>query len=177
MDKIDLKLSDSEIGLLPKQEFKILGKKKIRQYTFLQLEGIKAGHSKVKDIIHRYLKTPQAYLTNPIFSNTQSALLFNLRSLCVNEFESNFYASYCPFCSKPGFKPEDSQVHALCCEIVRKEMSSLQLQELNSVSYNDIFSDSEAQFKITKVFEVIIHIREVLRTPAYPGQNTGPDGG
>ena len=56
-------------------------------------------------------------------------------------------------------------------------MSSLQLQELNSVSYNDIFSDSEAQFKITKVFEGIIHIREVLRTPAYPGQNTGPDGG
>ena len=59
--------------------------------------------------------------------------------------------------------------------IVRKQMSSLQLQELNSVSYNDIFSDSEAQLK-KKVFEVIILIWEVLGTPAYPGQNTGADG-
>ena len=41
------------------------------------------------------------------------------------------------------------------------------------MSYNDIFSDSEAQFKITKVFEIIIHIQDVLGTPAYPGQNTG----
>ena len=55
------------------------------------------------------------------------------------------------------------------------------LQEFNSVTYNDIFSDSEAQYRITKVFEVIIEIRELLWTPphqpAYPGMSTGPDGG
>ena len=49
-------------------------------YTFANIEIIKAGHSKIKDILHCHLKTPQGYLTNPIFTNKQSALLFNLRA-------------------------------------------------------------------------------------------------
>ena len=60
-------------------------------------------------------------------------------------------------------------------------MTVLQLQTLNSVTYNDIFSTVEAQYNVTKVFEMIILMRETLRAPsqhpAYPGNSTGPDGG
>ena len=47
--------------------------------------------------------------------------------------------------------------------------------ETDSVSCNDIFSDSEAQYELAKVFEFIIQIRKVLRTHqkhAYPSQST-----
>ena len=179
--KLDLNLTDSQISKLTRQDFKMLVKAKIRKFTFADLENIKAGHSKVKDILHCDLKTPQGYLYSPIFSNKQSGLLFNLRCQCVNEFKSNFYTSYCPFCSKVTHTHEDSQSHALACITIKKKMTNSQLQELSSVTYNDIFSDLEAQHRITKVFEFIIQIRELLRTPphqpAYPGLSTGPYSG
>ena len=60
-------------------------------------------------------------------------------------------------------------------------MTVLQLQTLNSVTYNDIFSTVEAQYNVTKVFEMIILMREASRAPsqnpAYLGNSTGPDGG
>jgi hypothetical protein len=181
MVNIDLMLTDSQISKLTKQEFKILIKKKIRHFTFLGLEQIKSGHSKVKHIPHYDLKKPQAYLMSPSFSNNQSSLLFNLRSQCVNEFKSNFFTSYCPFCSKSNHIYEDTQFHALFCEAIKKELTISQLQAFNSVTYNDIFSTVEAQLNITKVFEMIISKREALRKstqhPAYPGNSTGPDGG
>ena len=118
---------------------------------------------------------------SPSFSNKQSSLLFNLRSQCVNEFKSNFFTSYCPFCSKSNHIYEDTQFHALFCEAIKKELTITQLQAFNSVTYNDIFSTVEAQLNITKVFEMIISKREALRKstqhPAYPGNSTGPDGG
>ena len=55
------------------------------------------------------------------------------------------------------------------------------IQLLDSVNYNDIFGDIDAQLKITKAFDIIIMTRERLRTPpvdsAYPGKCTGPGGG
>ena len=56
MVNIDLMLTDSQISKLTKQEFKILIKKKIRHFTFLDLEQVKSGHSKVKHILHYDLK-------------------------------------------------------------------------------------------------------------------------
>ena len=181
IDNLNLKLTDNQISKLSKQDFKILIKNKIRQSTFLELEQIKSGHTKVKDISHCDLKTPQAYLKSFLFSNKQSSLLFNLRSQCVNEFKSNFFTSFCPLCSSSNKKHEDTQAHALICEVLKRGMSTVQLQALNSVSYNDIFSNVEAQYEVTKVFEIIILMREALRSPsqhpAYPGFSTGPDSG
>ena len=69
----------------------MLIKTKMRKYTFSDLENIKAGHSKVKDILHCDLKTPQGYLTNPLFSNKQSALLFNLRCQYGPEYGTRWW--------------------------------------------------------------------------------------
>ena len=181
MSNISLNLTDSQIAQLSKQEYRKLVKTKVRKYCFNNLETIKSGHSKVKDILHCDLKKPQGYLLSTLFSNKQSALLFNLRSQCVNEFKSNFYISYCPLCSKSTHIHEDTQSHALVCNALTHSITNSQLQQLNSVSYNDLFGDTEAQYKITSVFEFIIEIRELLRTPshqpAYPDTSTGPDGG
>ena len=58
--------------------------------------------------------------------------------------------------------------------LLTKEQNNI----LSSVTYSDIFSDTEKQHKITQAFEIIIQTRKKLRapppTPAYPGLNTGP---
>ena len=62
----------------------------MRKTVFIELENMKQGHSKVRDIQHYGLKYPQPYLSNPLFTNKQTSLLFNLRSRSVNEFKKTF---------------------------------------------------------------------------------------
>ena len=92
----DINLADSQISQLTRQEFKMLIKTEMRKFTFSDLDNIKAGHPKGTDILHCDLKTLQGDLTNTIFSNKQSGLLFNLKSQCVNEFKSKFYTRLLP---------------------------------------------------------------------------------
>ena len=86
MNTISLNLSDEGISMLPKHKFKVMVKKHMRKHVFSELETIKQGHSKVRDIAHTHIKYPQAYLTSSLFTNPQKSLLFNLRSKYCNEF-------------------------------------------------------------------------------------------
>ena len=95
---ININISDEQIEAFSRYEFKKLIKPKVRSSLFVELERVKQGHSKVKNIIHTQTKYPQNYLTDSKFSNKETSLLFNLRSQCVNEFRSNFYISQCQFC-------------------------------------------------------------------------------
>ena len=174
---LDLKLSDEAISKMTKSEFKRIVKLKIRKLTFSQLEVLKKGHSKVKDIKHCNLKAPQPYFTSPVFNNKLKGLIFNLRCKGVNEFKSNFYISLCP-CKLS----HDSQEHALICVRTRKHPKNENIQLLDSVDYSDLFSSGiDSQLRITQAYSVIIQTREQLRTPpvdsAYPGIYTGPCGG
>ena len=110
----------------------------MRKTVFIELENIKQGHSKVRDIQQYGLKYPQPYLSNPMFTNKQTSLLFNLRSRSVNEFKANFFTSCCPLCSN-----SDTQEHALHCIKIRDLLTQEQVSSLSSVSYIDIFSDTE----------------------------------
>ena len=122
------------------------------------------------------MKKTQKYLTNPIFSNNQTSLLFNLRSQCENQFRSNFYTSTCEFCKEYP----DTQEHALHCKVIMKEMNETNIASTSLISYSNIFSDTKSQHEIVQVFERIILTRDKLRAstlhPAYPGLNTGPSG-
>ena len=60
---------------------------------FKEQVDIKLNHSKVSDIVHTNLNTPQEYLKSSTFSNKESSLLFNLRCRLVNEFKGNFQNS------------------------------------------------------------------------------------
>ena len=77
---IGLNLSDDQIGSLSKNEFKNIVKSKMRSFTHAEFERVKQGHSKVKHISHKDLKKPQPYLMDAMFNNTETSLLFNLRS-------------------------------------------------------------------------------------------------
>ena len=171
---IDLNLSDNQIEAMSKYKFKKLIKNKVRSFAKKELEIIKQGHSKIRHSIHKDLKTPQTYITDPIFTNKQTSVLFNLRSQCVNEFRNNFYPSICKFCKSAS----DSQEHALSSKEIRNHMKKEHKAELDLVTSSDIFSDTNRQYKIVKVFQHIVTIREQVRASsldsAYPGYNTGP---
>ena len=104
MKEINLDLSDEEISKFSKQDFMSLIKNRIRNNVFSGLETIKLDHSKVRNITHTDLNTPQKYLTNGIFSNKMSNLLLNLRCKSVNKLRSNMESSEqhspCPLCRK-----------------------------------------------------------------------------
>ena len=144
MKDIDLTLSDNQIEAMSKSDLKKLIKNKIRISAKIELELVKQEHSKVRHIIHKNLNAPQNYLTNPIFTNKQTSLLFNLRSQCVNEFRGNFYPSICQFCRTAS----DSQEHALSCHEIRSHMKKEHKESLDQVKYSDIFSDTNRQHKI-----------------------------
>ena len=67
MANMDLRLTNNQISILTKKEFKSIIKNKIRHYTFVDLEKIKAGHSKVRDILHCDLKKTPIIFSEPNF--------------------------------------------------------------------------------------------------------------
>ena len=178
MKEINLDLSDEEISQFSKQDFKSLIKNRMRNIVFSDLEIQKSDHSKVRNIIHTDLKTPQKYLTNGIFTNKMSSLLLNFRCKSVNEFRSNLESSDqhspCKFC----MKSDDTQEHALVCTVVKTHLSENNTKLVNSVSYMDLFGSIDAQLIVTEAFSIIIKTRENLRkypVDGLPGHNSGPN--
>ena len=57
--EINLDLSDEEISQFSRQDFKSLLKNRMRNIVFSELEIQKSDHSKVRNIIHTDLNTPQ----------------------------------------------------------------------------------------------------------------------
>ena len=60
----------------------------------------------------------------------------------------------------PSSLNSDTQEHALICLSMRNLITNDQVDMLKSVTYYDIFSDIEKQYKITLAFELIIQTRE-----------------
>ena len=133
----------------------------------------------MKNIVYDGKRNPQPYLLNSNFNNELCSLLFNLRCKSVNTFRDNFHSLYgqepsCRLC----MKFQDSQEHALVCEVIKKELTQKELENLNQTEYSHLFGNIEEQHDITKMFQIIISTRErLLTTPeGLPGHyNSGPD--
>ena len=65
-------------------------KKSIKNIAINELEKEKESNSKDKEINHKNLNKPQAYITNKKFSDSMVSTLFNLRSNCEIKFKYNF---------------------------------------------------------------------------------------
>ena len=154
--------NEADITKMTKQEFKKFVKQKARENTFNNLNEIKEGHKKVKDIVNNNLNKPQAYITSSLLDNKEKALLFNLRSKSVNEYKENFTHKYnntnCPMCDLQV----DSQEHALACHKVTQHLNSEHLESLKSVTYSDIYSSPDSQVQVTRIFQQLINIRQKL---------------
>ena len=154
--------NEADITKMTKQEFKKFVKQKVRENTFNNLNEIKEGHKKVKDIVHNNLNKPQAYITSSLLDNKEKALLFNLRSKSVNEYKENFTHKYnntnCPMCNLQV----DSQEHALACYKVTQHLDSKNIEILKLVTYHDLFSSLDRQVQITRIFQQLLNIRQKL---------------
>ena len=161
LEKIGFSIEDEEnLSNLDKLSFNALIKKNIKQLSISQYESMKSKHEKVKSIIHTNTNSPQEYLTNGIFTNSQKSLLFNLRSKCDNNFKDNFHNGHqnitCPLCK---LEP-DSQEHALSCHIIADHLNPSEKNIIQCIAYEDIFGDAQAQMKIIGIYQSIIRIKK-----------------
>ena len=92
-----------------------------------------------------------------------SSLLFDLRCKTVNIFTDNFHTWYGkePPC-RLSKKYLDSQEHALVCDISVKELTENQNKILNRTKLSDIFGNVGEQESITKMYQIIISIRDKI---------------
>ena len=75
---------------------------------------------------------------------------------------------------------QDSQEHALVCEVIKKELNQNEIEILNKSYYTQIFGNIEDQLNITRMYQISVSIREwPLATPQRQGlpgpDNLGPD--
>ena len=97
------------------------------------------------------------------------------------EFKNNFHTKYgkeppCRLC----LTNNDSQEHSLACSRIKQEYTETEVDMFNSVKYSDIFGNESQQFMVTRMYQRILEIRElILEKPApqcLPGHNNlGPD--
>ena len=179
-EKIGMTLDEKSIKEADLSTFKNHIKKSVWAAWFKELEEMKLKHTKVQNIKYDGLRRPQGYLTNPNFDNEMSALLYNLRCKSVNTFRDNFHTMYgkepaCRLC----FRYQDSQEHALTCEVIKANLSQAQCALLNDTDYAQLFGNVEDQEKVTRMFQIIVSLREKLLTIPHiqglPGlDNSGP---
>ena len=75
---------------------------------------------------------------------------------------------------------QDSQEHALVCEVIKQELKQNEKELLNKSYYTQIYGNIEDQLNITRMYQLIISIRErLLASPQRQGlpglDNSGPD--
>ena len=55
---------------------------------------------------------------------------------------------------------EESQMHQLVCDTIMKEC--LELRENRTVKYDDFFGDISAQVAATKLYKIVLEVREKI---------------
>ena len=73
-----MKLDLNYIANTGMEQYKAILKKKVRETTLKHLKDIQQSHSQIKDIKFKGLKT-QHYRRSPLFSDSETSLLYGLR--------------------------------------------------------------------------------------------------
>ena len=168
---LGIDLTDETIANMNKNEFKKVIKTKAQQHAFYVLTNMQNKHKKVKHIQYSNLNSPQQYLCSQKFNFNLSSLLFNLRCESVKNVKANFHTMYsgdvsCPLC----LSDTDSQQHLLKCPQITNELSTKDKELLQTVIYSHIFGDIDEQYRVTRMFQTIIRIRErLLAARSLPG--------
>ena len=163
-------------------DFKNYLKKTVRKYKLDELRDIQTEHIKIKLIQFNSLKSPQEYLGDKQFNNWLSSLLFNLRSQSVNGVRGNFSNLFedNTQCQFNCFDKEDSQEHLLECHELEKHLDQRHKSLLSEVVYSDLFGSTTKQLKITRMFWILLRVRERLlgknQQPACHANSSGPSG-
>ena len=113
MKELNINMTDEEIQGVPKQTFKTIVKKKVREKFIEHLNSLKNQHSKSKHLDISDLKVAD-YLTDSSLSTKKKQLLFRLlsRTLYVKKnFGGKYENSWCTSCGTS----QETQGHLLQC--------------------------------------------------------------
>ena len=164
-ESIGEKLNINAVCAMKREEFKKHIKKRLKQSSLEELTKIQAGHIKVNSIVYSELAT-QKYLTSPLFSNTETQLLFALRSNCVRGIKANFSSHYKNNLScalSCGNKTQiDDQQHLLQCIPILLKLSSSDLKTLNNVKITDIYGTVQQQKSAVSIISRLLEIRNII---------------
>ena len=148
-------------------------KSRVRDFSYINLKELQAGHEKGNKFNHEDLQKPQEYLQTNKLTNKQASLLFNLRCQCVNGIRDNFHKQYngdlqCRLC----MSEIDSQSHLIKCTEIQKHIQVNPIIELDHI-YGTLQEQIEATLQISSILEVRDRLLEGgAGLPGHP--NTGP---
>ena len=182
-NKLGVPLDLSFIENSSKNFYKSFIKTKVKAAALKYLKTLQQPHTKVNHIKYDELST-QKYLTSPLFSDSETKLLFALRTRTVQEFKANFPNMNignmnCPLnCWTEGEQQNsDTQQHMLQCSQLKSEVETNDLAR-GQVEYNHLFSDVYRQKEATVLFEKLLSAREQLTNiPDPPGAILDPSTG
>ena len=174
---LNVELRDNEIANVDSSQYKKYVKNAVRKAAFNDLETLKELHEKVKENQYKSLEKPQEYITSNIFNNTETSLLFALRSRTVRGIRDNFpYLVYggdssCPVCESH----QDTQEHVLECPAIKAK-----IQSIPHIKYEQIRGNVIQQKELITFYIECLRVREELVGdkedvhPSLPGLGTGP---
>ena len=156
--------------------YKTMIKQTVRSTAFRDLNLIKEGHSKVRDIVYLGLKYPQPYHTDKTVTTQERSVIFGLKSRSIRGIKSNFKSQYsdntlCTICERS----EDLQEHIGCCPV----LLAIKPQEI-PIIYKHIYGSVEQQKKVAQQFIIYLQLRDELlaggtnESSSLPGLYTGP---
>ena len=127
----------------------------IEEKALEELNQRAAGHSKSTHLIKNKLSR-ELYLEDNRFSQSEVHLLFSLktRSIDVKKNYSNHYRGdvYCRTCLSTV--EIESQRHLMYCNVL---LSTVPVP--NDVDYEDLFSDTDKQLRIVRIYKLLLRER------------------
>ena len=149
---------------MPKNSFKNIIKKKIREAVFEYLNILKKKHSNVEGINYDSLKIQAYFSADDSEKSVQDIQnLFKIRARML-EVKTNMKGSHneynCDECIIVGSQIEDDQPHILKCPI----NNAGKIQNEKESDYSDIFAmDVTRQINVSKEIMENMKIRETFR--------------
>ena len=148
--------SDEEISEMSQTRFKKIVEKKLHESALKYLKDLANKHSK-STLISEEKFGKKAYLKDRRFSKEDCQLLFALKTKMI-DCKSNFSHLYeeddmsCRLCTdENSYEDED---HLLVCKTVNTEQYD--------VTYSDVYSNVNKQYKVTQVYKKILRKRNIL---------------
>ena len=136
-----------------------------REEALRQFKIVQEGHSKVRGILYSKLE-PQTYLNNKLFSNKECELLFGLRSNSLRGVKANTSSIFDNKMSCPlkwyHTNNEDNQQHLLHCNSIHRELTIVEVAEVEQIQYCDVYSLIQKQKAAIIEFTKHLEVREVL---------------
>ena len=155
-DQFGINLSDEDVKIISKQEFKSYIKQKSAELTVQYLSKLQQKHSKSEKLdIYKVETSP--YLLDNRFSKSERELLFRLRSRTV-DVKENFKNAYlhndmlCQLCKM--FRC--TQSHVLQCPQLKTRML---VDSMCQLSENDIYGNVDQQLLYVKIFKEFWDLR------------------